>query len=256
VTSVNLKVVVVDDESAARTGLAALVRARPDCTLVGECRDGVSALHAIEAGRPDVVLLYLQMRGMDGFEVVRRLPARGRPLVIFVTAHDEYAIRAFDAVALDYLLKPFSDARFHRAMDRARSAVASRESLRALRRDAARVAEHAAQTPRIAIQSGTSTVYLTASEIDWIEGAGYRAIVHAAGKEFVVRRTLTSLDRQLRGSVCTRIHRSVIVNTTRVRALRAYHRNSYVAVLIDGTRVPVSRSRRAVVRAALSETRG
>lgn len=229
-----VRVLVVDDEPLARIGIARLVAAMPGFELAGSAEDGEGAVAAIEALQPDLVLLDLQMPGCNGFEVIRRVGPELMPPVIFVTAYDEFALDAFAVHAIDYVLKPFEDARLRDALTHARRRDA--ETLR-------RLIEH----ERIEVRTGARVLLVAVSEIDWIEGASYYSMLHAGKDAHLVRETLQSLEERLGPARFVRVHRSAIVQLDRVRELR----EGGVLVLRDGSTVPVSRSRRAAVRAAL-----
>ena len=228
------RVLVVDDEPLARVGIARLVSAMPGFELAGSAEDGESAVAAIEALQPDLVLLDLQMPGCDGFEVIRRVGPGRMPPVVFVTAYDEFALEAFAVHAIDYVLKPFEDDRLRAALNHAR-----RSDAHALRR----LVEH----QRIEVRTGARVLLVPVAEIDWIEGASYYSMLHAGKEVHLVRETLQSLEDRLGPALFVRVHRSALVQLDRVRELRA----GSVLVLRDGSTVPVSRARRAAVRAAL-----
>ncbi len=232
----SVRVLVVDDEPLARAGIARLVSAMPGFEVAGSACDGDSAVAAIEALRPDLVLLDVQMPGCGGFEVIRRVGPARMPTVVFVTAHDEFALQAFEVHAVDYVLKPFEDRRLRAALTHAR-----RHDAEALRR----LVEH----DRIEVRTGDHVRLVPVSDIDWIEGASYYATLHAGDEIHLVRETLQSLEARLGPARFVRVHRSALVRLDRVRELRG----GRVLVLYDGTRVPVSRARRAQVREALRQ---
>lgn len=271
-----LRVVIVDDEAPARARLRALLAREPDIAIAGECSDGPSAIEAVRASKPDLVFLDVQMPEMDGFQVLRELGA-DPPGVVFVTAYDRYALRAFDAAAVDYLLKPFTNARFRDALDRARQAISARHDRTLRRRLEALLAEtrtgaaapppgggqsttHAAQhVPepgsepaglgrRIAVRGDDRIQFIEPGEIDWIEGAGNYVRLHAGGRQHLVRETLKAMARRLDPDRFLRIHNSHIVNLDRVRELRPWGHGEYIVVLQDGTRLASSRSYSADLR--------
>jgi two-component system LytT family response regulator len=229
-----LRVLVADDEPLARAGVARLVSATPGCEVVGAVGDGDAAVAAIEGLRPDVVLLDVQMPACDGFEVIRRVGPERMPKVVFVTAYEEFALRAFEVHAIDYVLKPFEDARLRSAL------------LHARHYDAAALARLVAHD-RIEVRSGSRVVLVPIAEIDWIEGASYYSMLHSGKEAHLVRESLQSLEQRLGPARFVRVHRSAIVQLDRVREFR----DGKLLVLQDGSRVPVSRARRARVRAAL-----
>jgi two-component system, LytTR family, response regulator len=244
-----LRVLVADDEPAAREGLAALLAADPEVEVVATCADGREAAAAIDALAPDVVFLDVQMPEGDGFEVLARAVGRvgaGRmPVVVFfVTAYDEYALRAFEVSAVDYLLKPFDDERLLAAL---------REALH----DAAGVPnDDGARLARFVIRETARTYTVPVRAVDWIEGADYYARLHAAGRSHLLRESLASLERRLDPRRFHRVHRSAIVNLARVHELRPAAGGAWEAVLHDGTRLPVARGKREALERALERAEG
>jgi two-component system LytT family response regulator len=273
-----LRALVVDDEPLARRGLRQLADAHPDLAVVGEAVDGREALDLFDALAPDLVFLDVQMPELDGFAVLRaRLdtaPER-MPAVVFVTAYDEFAVRAFEAHALDYLVKPVTAARFAAAMARVRERLRSAEALELARqlrallqlqeRHAAAAAPASDAPPpraapparRLVLPTATGELVLDADEIDWIQADDYYAAVHALRRRHLIRESLASLEERLDATRFVRVHRSAIVNLDRVRELRtgggggSGAAGDAVVVLRDGTRVPVSRRRREHVAALL-----
>jgi two-component system, LytTR family, response regulator len=224
-----IRALVVDDESLARRNVTLLLRRDPDIGSIGECSCGVDAIEEIRRSKPDLVFLDVQMPECDGFDVLELLGGELPPAVVFVTAHDEYALRAFDAGALDYLLKPFDDARFGRALNRAKE----------------RLAHHLAAKPRAAgrlvVRSQGQVLFLKPADIDWIEAAGYYACLHVGGDTHVLRRSLSDLERDLDTEIFLRIHRSIIVNLDRVRGLELQAEGDYEVVLSSNARLRLSR---------------
>jgi len=259
----SIRTLLVDDEPLANTGLRALLAGHPDLAIVGEALSGRDAVQQITTLRPDLVFLDVQMPRLDGFEVLRatmgRMPGPV-PQVIFVTAYDEFAVRAFEVRALDYLLKPVDDDRLREALRRVR------EALHAARRDpgsdtlARRVGalldeytagrsnptyDRGKYLTRLVVSIGSRRVPIEVSDIDWIGARDYCAELHARGSPYVIRESLTSLEERLDPVIFVRIHRSVIVNLTRVTELQRRAIRGTTVVLADGSRLPVSRSRRA-----------
>lgn len=224
-----IRVLVVDDEPLARRNLTVLLRRDPDIGAIGECESKADALNEIRRTRPDLLFLDVQMPECDGFDVLELLGAELPPTIVFVTAHDEYALRAFEAGALDYLLKPFDDARFHRALNRAKERLAHYTELQPQR------------VERLVVKSAGRVVFLDAAEIEWIEAADYYACLHVGNATHLLRRTLSDLERDLDGGVFCRIHRSVIVNLHRIRGLELRDDGEYEVVLISGERLRLSR---------------
>jgi len=223
-----IRTLVVDDEPLARTNLLVLLRRDPEIEVVGECGSGVDAIRDIHRLTPDLLFLDVQMPGCDGFEVLERLGADAPRATVFVTAFDRYALKAFEVEALDYLLKPFDDARFLRTLARAKEQVRrSQPETRGL--------------DRLIVRSAGRVSFLRTSEIDWIEAADYYACLHVAGRTHLLRRKMSDLERDLDPATFCRIHRSAIVNLHRVRELKLNAAGEYDVVLQDGKQLRLSR---------------
>jgi two-component system LytT family response regulator len=249
-----IRVVVVDDELLALNGLLDLLRRDPELEVLKGCNEGRTAVKVIAEESPDLVLLDVQMPGMDGFTVLRELGADTLPIVVFVTAYDRYALQAFDACAIDYLLKPFSDERFGEAMRRAKRAVRERAFAGMGRRVAALLRTYdttanPVKVPprRIAVRVGARVHFIAVSDIDWIEGADYCAKIYG----HLIRESRTSLAARLDAGVFFRAHRSAIINTHRVKEIHGSMHGEAVAVLLDGTKVRIARGRRATLEELL-----
>ena len=239
-----LRVIVADDEPLARARLRRLLSAEADVEIVAECSDGASAAEAIRRFRPDVVLLDIQMPELDGFEVIEDLDGARPPAVIFVTAYDRHAIRAFDAAALDYLLKPVEAPRLHRAIERARVHVRQGDIEGKLASILANVRGGRGTIDRIAVRGRGRVAFIRTSDVLWIEAAGNYARVHAASETALVRDTLTNLEAKLDDRHFVRIHRSTIVNIAKVKELRPWFAGDYVVVMEDGKELTLSRTHR------------
>ena len=256
-----IRALIVDDEPLARRGVRQLLAAHPDIVVVGECRNGREALRAFDTLSPDLVFLDVQMPGLDGFGVLRARAGRRLPFLVFVTAFDEFAVRAFEAHALDYLVKPLAvgrfDATIQRVRDRLRLVEAGELAARLSSLLAAEASRHAAVEPagkpsrpgrarerRIAVPTATGQLLLDAGEITWIEARDYYAGIHAGGRRHLVRESLSSLEKRLDPSRFVRVHRSALVCLDHVRELRSTDQDDCVAILLDGTEIPVSRRRR------------
>ena len=223
-----IRAVVVDDEPLARSSLKVLLRGDPEIELVSECGSGMEALREIRGRRPDLVFLDVQMPECDGFDVLEQLGKDLPAALVFVTAYDQYALRAFEAGALDYLLKPFDNARFGRALERAKQRIA-------LGKDGPRKIE------RLAIKSAGEILFLKISEIDWIEAADYYVCLHVAAKSHLLRQSMNEVEQELCAGAFCRIHRSAIVNLERVRRLDVNQEGGTDVVLGNGTRLRLSR---------------
>jgi two-component system LytT family response regulator len=231
------KALIADDEPAARRGVRQLLDAFPEFRVAAECRNGLEVLAALDASRPDVVFLDIQMPGIDGFEVIRRRTPERMPAVIFLTAYDQFAIRAFEAQALDYLVKPVTEARFAASMKRL---------IRQLR--AAAPDRH---DDRIVVATPRGALVLRLREIDWIEAAGNYARVWAGSQSYLLREPLTVLEQRVRGQSFIRAHRRALVRLGGLRELKWLREGALVAVLASGAKIPISRRRRAAFVAAV-----
>jgi two-component system, LytTR family, response regulator len=273
-----LRVLVADDEAIARAGLCALLTADPDVDVVAECADGAQAVRALRELRPDVAFLDVQMPALDGFAVLRQIESEYVPTIVFVTAYDRYALRAFDAHAVDYLLKPFEDERFHlalaRAKERARAAAAavsapsenvadgSAETLAALTGRLAAFLDAtergggatAAQYPaRLVVREAGSMRFVRTADLVWIEAADYYVKLHARGKVHMLRESMGSLEERLDPATFFRVHRSAIVNLDHVRELQPFGRGEHVVILDDETRLRLANTRREELEQRLGD---
>lgn len=237
-----LRALVVDDEPLARSNLLTLLRAENDIELLGECGSGADALRDIRAKRPDLLFLDIEMPECGGFDVLEMLGADLPPATIFVTAYDQYALRAFETGALDYLLKPVNEARFARALERARQRVAEAGSQRT-------VPQH------ITLRSAGQVLFLKLTEIDWIEAADYYTCLHSGKKQHLLRRSLAELETELDPAIFCRVHRSSIVRLDRVQGMKLNESGEYDVVLNDGTTLRMSRRYRAQLQARLGTLR-
>jgi two-component system, LytTR family, response regulator len=232
---------IVDDEPLARSSLRVLLARDPAIELVTECDSGEEAVERLRELRPEIVFLDVQMPEVDGFEVLKRLGTDIPPAVVFVTAFDQHALRAFDAGALDYLLKPYTDARFGLALARAKEQVAQ-----------ARAARGPAAVPtRLAVRSGRAVHFVALVDIAWVESADYCVDLHVTGRTYTLRRSMASVEGELEPAGFCRIHRTAIVNLAHVHALQAGADGDAEVVLRDGRRLPTSRRHRAALQERL-----
>jgi len=249
---VTIRTLIAEDEPLARERIRSLLDSEGDIDVVAECGDGRSAVAAIREHEPDLVLLDIHMPELNGFDVIREIGAAAMPPVIFVTAYDHFAVRAFDAHALDYVLKPFDEDRFHTAVERAREAVQRRAPEPSLDRRLADLLENL-QRPRflerLAVKSGGKIVFLRTDEVSWIGAEGNYARLHAGKKSFLMRETMTALEGKLDPARFLRIHRSTIVAADAIAELEPLFQGDYVVVLRDGTRLTSSRGYRANLQA-------
>lgn len=262
-----IRVILVDDEPLALRGLKLRLQAFPEVEIISECANGREAVKEIKAQSPDLVFLDIQMPGLDGFGVVRAMIGGPAPLFIFVTAYDKYAIDAFEANALDYIVKPVEEERLNDALHRAREALkskaaASRESkliemLASLSDDDRdRIKELIADpewtdkqrySERLSFKDGSKVVMLDAQEIEWIDAAGDYMCIHASGKTHIIRETMKALQTRLDPVRFQRIHRSAIVNIDRVKELHPHSNGEYFIILDNGAELKLSRSYKDVV---------
>ncbi len=243
-----IRVLIIDDEPLARQRLRALVEDEPDLELAGECTDGRAAIAGIRAHKPDLVFLDVCMPELDGFGVLEALAAEERPAaVVFVTAHDRFALKAFDVDAVDYLLKPFDRERFQKALQRARGQIGRAQTeevsqqLKALLEDARAGRKY---LDRIVVKSVSRVFFLRVEEIDWIEAAGNYLKLHVGAEAHLLRETMGSLEGRLDPAKFLRIHRSTMVNIERIQELQPWFHGDYAVLLRDGTRLTLSRSYR------------
>lgn len=249
-----ITVLIADDERLARDRLRAAVHAMPEFTLVSECEDGLRAVQEIEAHCPDLVLLDVEMPGLDGFGVLRKIRAERMPLVIFVTAFDDYAVRAFEARAIDYILKPFENARVREVLERAREQVELKSRSDVIRRIVQIVddlASAGARQPyatakrhpaRLTVREDDRVRFVPVSDIDWIESDANYVRIHVGSRDFRIRDTLLALADRLDPQQFARIHKSTMVNIDRIAEVQPWFGGDYVAILRDGKQLRVSRT--------------
>ena len=233
-----IRAVIVDDEPLARSNLTVLLRRDSEIEIAGECGSGMEALTKIRNLRPDLVFLDVEMPECDGFDVLEMLGGTPPAAIVFVTAYDKYALRAFEAGALDYLLKPFDNARFDRTLERAKERIIQgRGSPR--RRDL------------LAVKSAGQVAFVKILEIDWIEAADYYSCLHVGAKTHLLRRSMSELEEDLDEAVFCRIHRSTIVKLDRVRGLKLNENGEYDVLLGNGTTLRLSRRYRKQLQSRL-----
>jgi two-component system LytT family response regulator len=251
-----IRVLIVDDESLARDRTRQLLEEEPGVEIVGECASGPEAVAAIESIGPDLVLLDVQMPGMDGFAVLAKVSPGRLPAVVFVTAHDEHALEAFQVHALDYLLKPFDAERLRESLQRARERIRSAPPHAFDRRILAMLADlkpRARKLDRIVLRAGGRLSFLKTDEVDWIEGEGNYLRVHAGKQSYLLRETLSDIEARLDPARFVRIHKSTIVNTERIREIQPLFNGAHSVLLHDGTRLTWSRGYRSQLRALTGE---
>ena len=239
-----IRTLVVDDEPIARERVLSLLQNEPDVEVIGECGDGQQAIASIQQHAPDLVFLDVQMPGCDGFGVIDAVGVDKMPAVIFITAYDEYALRAFEVRALDYLLKPFGRDRFRETLKHARASLERRRAGDLGRRLLALVNDikpEPARLERLVVKSGGRVFFLRTDEIDWIEAAGNYVRLHLGQEAHLFRETMNRMEARLDTRRFARIHRSRIVNTERIKELQPWFNGEHVIILRDGTRLTLSR---------------
>lgn len=243
----NISVLIVDDESLARDTLRILLEDDADFEVVGECADGLDAVDSIKKQNPDLVFLDVQMPGLTGLEVVAEIGPEAMPTVVFVTAYDEYAVNAFEASAIDYLVKPFSDERFDATLNRIRQtfeksrAADLESSLRTLLSKTATEIPQDSGPKRFVVKEHGAIRIVASEDVEWIEAAGDYVILHANNKKHMVRETMSGLEKKLDSQQFVRIHRSTIVNLAFIRELKPYFHGDYIVYLKDGKELKLSR---------------
>jgi two-component system, LytTR family, response regulator len=247
-----IRALIVDDEQLARHRVRLLLGEEPDVEVIGESEDGFEAVDQLQEIKPDLVFLDVQMPEMDGFEVLRRVPQASLPVVIFTTAYDQHALRAFEVNALDYLLKPFKPTRFKEAVQRARDLIANKQAGVAARGLLALLGQtptpHAArgQLTRLAVKTPGKVTFVELDQIQAIEAAGKYAVVHVGKENHVLRETMSSLESQLPSQRFLRISRSVIVNIDQIQELQPMFKGENLVVLKNGKRYPTTRPIREI----------
>lgn len=240
-----LRVLIVDDEPLARRGVRARLAEHADIKIVGECTDGQAAVRAIRAKHPDLVFLDIQMPGLDGFGVIERIGREQMPTVVFLTAFDEHAIKAFEAEAMDYLLKPIDDDRFARTLERVRERIAHRNAEN----------REATGTARIAVRDRGRVVMLEANEISHLVADGDYVQLYAGGRQYLLRETMGAIEARLPRTRFVRVHRSYIVSVAFVRELLPLRNGEQVVVMRNGARLRLSRTYRSRLARLMAESR-
>jgi two-component system LytT family response regulator len=233
-----IRALIVDDEPLARSNLSVLLRQHQEIEIAGECGSGVEALAEIRKAKPDLLFLDVQMPEIDGFDVLEMLGGELPSAVVFVTAYDQYALRAFEAGALDYLLKPFDNARFELALGRATQRIRFEQGRRNKHQTDR---EPVRKLERIAVKSAGDVTFVKISDIDWVEAADYYACLHVGAKSHLLRRSMAELEEDLDAGMFCRVHRSSIVNTERIRGLKLSEDGEYEVLMESGARVRLSR---------------
>jgi len=238
-----VRVMIVDDEPLARRGVCVRLRKLPDIEIVGECGDGESAVEGILRLQPDLIFLDVQMPGADGFDVLRALPSESLPAVIFLTAHEQHALRAFEVHALDYLLKPLDDDRFAAAVSRARQRIETASKAELVGRMLALLEQNSGKSSsRFMVRTGSRIQLVLADNVEWISTAGDYTELHTRSATHLLRETMNSLEQKLDPTRFARIHRSRMINLACVLELRSIENREYVVKLCDGSQHRSSRT--------------
>jgi two-component system LytT family response regulator len=251
-----IRALVVDDEPIARERVLSLLHQEEDVEVVAECGDGAQAVSAIQHHTPDLIFLDVQMPGLDAFGVIQAIGAERMPTVIFITAYDEYALRAFEVHALDYLLKPFGRDRFRETLKHARASLERRRAGDLGRRLLALVNDIKPEAPkldRLVVKSGGRVFFLRTDDLDWIEAAGNYVRLHVGQDGHLLRETMNSIEARLNPETFFRIHRSHIVNIERIKELQPWFNGEYVVILRNGTRLTLSRGYREKLQERLGK---
>jgi two-component system LytT family response regulator len=257
-----LKTLIVDDESLSRRGLLHRLKNIPDIEIVGEARNGREALKLIEDKQPDLVFLDIQMPGLSGFEVVQQLDVKTMPVILFLTAFDEYAVRAFEVNALDYILKPIDEERLHNVLEKVRTSISQKRAFKQKSLLLKLVSDISGETissmqeledkdvaglipkepSRLAIRDAGRTTWVNQDDIEWIDAAGDYMCVRALGVTYIMRKTMKALESELDDNILQRIHRSTIVNIRHVREMEPHINGEYFLTLKSGHQVKLSRT--------------
>ena len=251
-----IRALIADDEPLARERLASLLAGENDVEVIGECTNGVEAVAAIQEKTPDLVFLDVQMPELDGFGVLSALEGESRPAIVFVTAHDRFALKAFEVHAIDYLLKPFDRERFQKALDRAREQLARRDTGEIEQKMTALIAglrNEPKQLDRIPVKSSGRVVLVKTSEIDWIEAADNYVNLHTGKEAHLHRETMTALEQKLPAAKFLRISRSTMVNVDRIKELQPMFHGDYTVILQNGTKLTLSRGYRDALNQLLGK---
>ncbi len=238
-----IKLIIIDDEPVARNIIKKFLAGENDFEIIGECGNGEDAVSMIIELKPDLIFLDIQMPEMDGFEVINAVGTKNIPYIIFVTAYDQYAIKAFEINAVDYLLKPFDKERFLNSINRAKDIINSKNDIKTQIKDLIEnMNKNQKIMERILIKSGGKIFFLKTDEISWIEAAAYYVKLHFGKDSYLIRETLNNMENKIDPSKFIRIHRSYIVNIEFIKELQPWFKNKYVVILKDGTKLNLSRN--------------
>jgi two-component system, LytTR family, response regulator len=254
-----IRALIADDEPLARERISRLLSSEADVQVVSQCRDGLETVTSIKQSRPDLAFLDIEMPEIDGLGILREIPSDATPVIIFTTAYDHYAIQAFEAHALDYLLKPFDEERFRRALQRARTHIENLRSKDLATRLLAALEESrpaTTESDRLVIKSGGKVVFLKLDEIDWVEAAANYVHIHAGNEGYYMRETMNSFESRLDATRFIRIHRSTIVNLSKIKELQPCNNGEFIVVLRNGKELSLSRGFRDRIQNFLQRSPG
>jgi two-component system, LytTR family, response regulator len=240
-----MNVLIVDDEKLARERMRLLLEKHSDICIVGECKDGKEAFQKISSEKIDVVFLDIQMPEFDGIQLIEKLPIEKIPMIVFTTAYNEFAVKAFELNAVDYLLKPFTAKRFGQSLDRIREQISSEDKdlyLAQMVTIAKTIIEKKTFADHLALKTEGKIRLQTVTEIQWIESEGNYLNIHLANEKFIIRETMTNFSTKLDPAVFLRIHRTVLVNVNHIKELKLWFNDEYVVILKNGTQLPVGRT--------------
>jgi two-component system, LytTR family, response regulator len=251
-----MRIIIADDESLARDKLRLMLKSEPDVQVVAECQDGSETIRALGAHKPDLLMLDIKMPDLDGFEVLSKVPGADMPMVIFTTAYDRHAVKAFEAHALDYLLKPFDHERLHQAVDRARAEILKEKDRDATQRilDYLSETERSGAGRRLIVKAGGRVVFLSFDEIDWVEAAANYVRIFVGKQAYLLRRGIGEIAERLDPAQFIRIHRSAIVNVQKIKELQPVNSGEYIVVLKDGKELSCSRGYRSGLQQLVDRT--
>jgi two-component system, LytTR family, response regulator len=251
-----IRVLIVDDEPLAREKIRDMLKSYTDLEVIGECGNGYGTVKAVQENPPDLIFLDVQMPEMDGFAVLEAIDEENMPFVIFVTAYDQYAVKAFEVHALDYLLKPFDRERLEKALNRAKTQIQRDQSKEMSQKIFTMLEElkgRSAYLERVVIKTEGHVFFLKTEEVDWIEAEGNYVCLHSGKKSHLLRETISTLEGELDPKKFLRIHRSTIVNIDRIQELHSWFHGDYRVVLHDGTQLTLSRNYREKLRELLGK---
>jgi two-component system, LytTR family, response regulator len=252
-----MRVIIADDEFLARDKLRLMLASEPNVKVIAECQTGGETVRALIAYKPDLMFLDVRMPDLDGFEVLGRVPRPDVPLIVFTTAFDRHAIRAFEAHALDYLLKPFDHERLHQALERARNELEkanTRAETQRILQYLSETRQHLANDRRLIVRTGGRVIFLSFDEIDWVEAAANYVRIYVGKQSYLLRRGIGEIAERLDQSRFIRIHRSVIVNVQKIKELQPVNSGEYIVVLKDGKELSCSRGYRSGLQELVDRT--